>query len=149
MDFKKHTTQDRLDYYSFIWSQARLIIAAVALFLGGIPPFVRFSPSGLASTIFSLHTVAYLISGVAAVYLVYRWSQNKQRLFGGKNQKDTIAFFVSVISGINLGLVGLLGTNVGMSITSSKTAFVITGIIYLVAMLYLQQRWKAHGQKLF
>src|SRR3989344_8325172 len=97
---------NNLERYSFLWSEVRLIIAALALFLGGVSPLLKLGlPSGLAS---SLLTLSWIISGVAAVYLLYRRHKTKL-LLGGKDKWDAVAFFVMVVSGINLGLVGLLG----------------------------------------
>ena len=70
-------------------------------------------------------------------------------LFGKKDTKDTVAFFVSVISGINLGLVGLLGRNIGMSISSNYTVFVVVAVVYVVSAGYLYKRWNESGRKLF
>ena len=60
-----------------------------------------------------------------------------------------IAFFVSVVSGINLGLAGLIGTNIGMQISSNRAIFVLVGLLYVVAAYHLYQRWNANKQKLF
>src|SRR3989344_5830873 len=141
------TTQDftqpaQLERYSFLWSQARLLIAAVALFIGGVPPVLAYNPiPGLYGLVSSLLTLSWIISGVAALYLAYRWNANHQMLFGGKAQRDTIAFFISVVSGINLGLTGVLGNNIGMSITSNQFVFIIVGLLYLATAYHLQQRW--------
>ena len=35
MNFKRHTHPDALERYAFQWSELRLVIAAVALFIGG------------------------------------------------------------------------------------------------------------------
>lgn len=150
MDLNQHTKPDQLERYSFLWSQTRLIIAAIALFLGGVPPVLKFNPiPGLYGIVSSLLTLAWIISGVAAAYLLYRWYSNNQMIFKGRVQSDTIAFFVSVISGFNLGITGLSGNNIGMSISSNYILFVITGVIYLAAAWHLQQRWNASGQKIF
>lgn len=150
MDIKKHTYPDKLERCSFIWSEARLIIAAAALFLGGIPPVIKFLPIlqfyGLAS---SLLTLAWIISGLAAGYLLYRWYNAQQTVFGGKDMKDTAAFFVMVVSGLNLGIAGLLGTNIGMRISMNKVVFIIVGLLYLVAAYHLYTRFKARGEKVF
>ena len=149
------TTQDftqpaQLERYSFLWSQARLLIAAVALFIGGVPPVLAYNPiPGLYGLVSSLLTLSWIISGVAALYLAYRWNANHQMLFGGKAQRDTIAFFISVVSGINLGLTGVLGNNIGMSITSNQFVFIIVGLLYLATAYHLQQRWNTSGQKIF
>lgn len=148
MDFKQHSQPEKLERYSFIWSEIRLILAAIALFLGGTPVLYALvpAPSGLISSIL---TLCWIISGLAALYLLYRWFQNKQLLFGGKESKDTAAFMILVISGINLGLTGILRQNIGMNISSAQFIFVVVGIIYLVVAAYLYRRWKESGQKLF
>jgi len=136
--------QNKLEKYSFLWSEVRLVIAALALFLGGVPPVYRLGFVGVAP----LLTLCWVISGVAAVYLLFRWNKTKL-LFGGKNKWDMWAFFVMVISGINLGLAGLLARNIGMSILSGQLVFLVVGIIYLASAYRLWKRWKAHGEKLF
>lgn len=149
MDLHAHTHPDKLEYYSFIWSEVRLVIAAVALLVGGTPP-IYFLPLfflyGLVST---LLTLCWIISGAASAYLAYRWYTGGQTLFGGKDMKDTVAFAVMVLSGLNLGITGISGTNIGMSIAYSYPVFIVTGIVYLVAAWYLHKRWKASGEKLF
>lgn len=126
------------------------MIAAVALLIGGTPPILLLVPSvGLYGLIFTGLKLAWIMTGAASGYLAYRWYVGGQKLFGGNDTKDTAAFFVSIISGINLGLVGLLGQNIGMSIASGQIVFAVTGIVYLVAAGYLYMRWNAYGKKLF
>ncbi len=150
MSLAHHTHPDQLERYSFLWNEVRLLIAALALFIGGVPPILYFLPVaglyGLASLLLKL---SWLLTGVTAVYLAYRWFTAGQKLFGRSNSRDTLAFAVMVISGINLGLVGLIGNNVGMSISSSYPIFVITAIAYVVAAYHLHSRWKSHGERLF
>lgn len=144
MDIKHHTSHSMLEQYSFYWSELRLLIAALALFLGGIPPvyyFFGYSFSGLLN-------LCWIISGVASVYLLFRWSKAKT-LFGGKDNLDLAAFFVMVVSGLNLGITGLMGRNIGMSIASSKLIFIVVGIIYLASAYHLHKRWKHNGRKIF
>jgi hypothetical protein len=148
MDIKSYfSTPAQLERTSFLWSEVRLIVAAVALFLGGIPPAVYFLGGG--SSVWSLLKIAWIASGVASVYLGYRWYTGGQRVFGGKDQKDLAAFAVSVLSGLNLGWTGLSGNNIGMSISYSKVTFLIAGVVYLVAAYQLWQRWKVNGERLF
>jgi hypothetical protein len=150
MSFKNHTHPDALERYAFLWSEARLVVAAVALFIGGIPPILYFLPIPGLYGILSLGLkLAWLISGAASIYLAYRWYAGGQKLFGKNDMKDTVAFFVSVVSGINLGFVGLLGLNVGMSISSNYGLFVVVGLLYLASAAYLYQRWVSHGKRLF
>lgn len=147
MNINNYTKPQQLERYSFLWSELRLVIAAVALFIGGIPPiFYLPLPSGLARL---LLVASWIISGVASGYLVYRWSKANQKLFGASDSYDKVAFFVSVVSGINLGLTGLIKTNIGMSIISGKTIFIIVGLIYIVTAAYLYKRWSSSNQKLF
>lgn len=150
MDIQHHTQPQMLEKYSFLWSEARLVIAAIALFLGGVPPiwYIIKAPVlwGLTS---SLLTICWLISGAAAIYLLYLWNQNRQTVFGGKDQKDTWAFFISIVSGINLGLAGLIRRNIGMSISSNRIILLLVGLLYLAVAGYLYNRWSARGQKLF
>jgi uncharacterized membrane protein len=136
--------------YSFLWSQIRLIIAAVALFLGGKPPlFVLFGGANAGAILWPLVQWSWVISGVASLYLLYRWNLMGQKVFGTKDRKDTTAFFVSVVSGINLGLAAVIGRNIGMSISSNYIIFIVVGVIYLLSYLQLQKGWKKSGQKIF
>ncbi len=148
MHHSAHTNPDALVWYAFVWSEARLVIAALALFLGGYPPILYLVPvSGLYGILSTVLKVAWLISGCAALYLVYRWQQAGQKLFGQNNSVDRVAFFVMSISGINLGFVGLIGTNIGMSISSSYALFLLTALTYLVSAYHLYTRWMSKGQK--
>ena len=147
MDFRNHHALER---YSFLWSEARLLVAAVALLLGGVPPIAYIlGGSAYAGVVGLLLKLAWLASGVAAVYLLYRWYVSGMKIFGQNNRKDTLAFGVMVLSGINLGLVGLVGTNIGMSIASSRPVFIIVAVVYLFSAYYLYRRWRAHGERLF
>jgi uncharacterized membrane protein YedE/YeeE len=137
----------KLDLYAFYWSEARLGIAAVALFLGGVPPVTLIFPLIPLNSVFL--TLAWIISGAVSAYLAYRWFENGQKLFGHSDKKDLLAFFINVISGINLGIVGITGTNIGMTISSSYIVFFITALAYLAAAYHLYTRWQGHGQKLF
>jgi|SRR3989344_1470676 len=150
MNFQEHTQPDKLERYSFLWSEIRLLIAAVALFLGGYPPLLYiFRISSLYGIENLLLKLCWIISGVASGYLLYRWFTGNKMLFGGKANLDTAAFFVSIVSGINLGITGLLGTNIGLSISSNKLILVIFGLLYLASAYHLSKRWKASGKKLF
>lgn len=141
---------NQLERYSFLWSEARLVIAAIALFIGGVPVLRVLLPiPALFDLVGLVLTLTWIISGAASAYLLYRWISAKQILFGRKVTLDTVAFFVSVVSGINLGLAGLMGRNIGMSILSSYFIFVVTALIYLASAVYLYRRWNASGKKVF
>jgi len=150
MTTNEFTRPENLEKYSFLWSEARLIIAAFALLLGGTPPLYWLLGSsvfyGLVGTIL---TLSWLISGAASVYLGWRWYTGGQKVFGKKDMRDTVMFFVSVISGINLGLVPLIGNNIGMRIAWGGFVFTVTALLYVVAAVHLWMRWNAHGKKVF
>jgi drug/metabolite transporter (DMT)-like permease len=149
MDLKEHTKPENLEKYSFLWSEARLLIAAVALFLGGFPPALKIAPYSLYSPVSSILTVCWVISGVASLYLGYRWYKGGKKVFGGTDQKDTIAFFIMVVTGFNLGFAGLFGTNIGMTISSNLIVFYVVGVLYILTAVYLFKRWKTSGRRVF
>ena len=146
MDMQPHLTPASLERYAFYWTEARLVVAAAALLLGGFPPVYMLLP---IPALYGLLTVglklAWIVSGVASGYLVYRWYQNDQKVFCGTDTKDKVAFLFSVVTGINLGITGLLGVNIGMSITSSPVLYAIAGLAYLLVAGYLWKRWSASG----
>ena len=137
----------QLDRYSFWWSEARLVIAALALFLGGVPPALRFF--GWFPLTGALLLICWVISGVVSAYLLYRWFTHHWHVFGGKQPLDVAVFLVNIISGLNLGIAGLIGRNIGMSISSNYAVFVVVALVYLASAVHLYRRWNAHGQKLF
>ena len=139
-----------LETYAFLWSEVKLLVAAVALLIGGYPPIFLLLPISATYGFVSLGLkLAWIISGVAAAYLAYRWYTGGQKLFGGNDTKDKAAFAVLVVSGINLGLTGILGQNIGMSISSNYAVFVVVALAYLGSAVYLFQRWSSHGKKIF
>jgi len=138
-----------LERYSFLWSEARLLIGAVALLIGGVPPIYLIAPASLFSIARMGLLACWIISGIASLYLVYRWWEGGQKVFGKKDTKDLIAFAVLALSGINLGLTGILGKNIGMTILSGRLIFFVTAVVYLFVAYHLYSRWKANGDKLF
>ncbi|MEK7628734.1 MAG: hypothetical protein AAB421_04965 [Patescibacteria group bacterium] len=149
-ELKAHTTPDKLEYYAFLWSEARLALGAVALLAGGIPVVRLVIPFGFLSGITGLIlTVAWIISGVASAYLGYRWYIGGRKIFGAEEMKDTIAFLVSTVSGLNLGITGLSAKNIGMTIFSAQLIYSLTAILYITTALYLYWRWNSAGKKLF
>jgi|SRR6185436_1194263 len=139
---------NQLERYSFWWSEVRLVIAAAALLLGGVPPVFYLLP-GMYGITAPLLKICWIISGVVSAYLGYRWYQNDMRVFGGKDTWDIVAFAILVVTGINLGLTGLLGNNIGMSILGGRTVFFIVGLIYIAVAVYIYRRWKASGERMF
>lgn len=149
MDIDEHTQPERLERYSFLWSEARLLVAAVALFIGGVPPIFKITPLGLYGIVGSLLTLAWIISGITSAYLLYRWHTGGKMVFGKKDTLNTAAFLIMAISGLNLGIAGLLNTNIGMTISSNQAVFVVVGLLYILSAAQLYRGWNASGQKLF
>ncbi|KKW17172.1 MAG: hypothetical protein UY56_C0001G0026 [Parcubacteria group bacterium GW2011_GWA1_50_14] len=142
--------KQKLDRYSFMWSEVRLLIAAVALFAGGVPALYFLFPTAQGfGFLATLLTLSWIASGVASAFLAYRWLKGGRSLFGKKNELDLCAFLVSVVSGVNLGIVGLGGRNIGMTISSNRIVFAVVGVIYLWSAWQLWKSWKASGKKVF
>ncbi len=139
---------EQLECYAFWWSEIRLIIAGVALLMGGIPPLFLVLP-GMYALTNPLLKICWIISGLAALYLGYRWYEKKMVIFGGKDNTDSTAFALMIVTGLNLGFTGLSGTNIGMSIIGGRVIFFIAGVIYLVTAYYLNKRWKQNHKKVF
>jgi hypothetical protein len=141
----------QLQWWSFVWSEVRLLIAAVALFIGGVPPalFLAINVPGMLPFVTLLLRLCWLVSGVAALYLLYGWASGGQKIFGRKDTWDLAAFAVLVVSGINLGIVGLTGQNIGLSLAPNYLVLVAAAVVYLVCAIYLYRSWSSHGQKVF
>jgi hypothetical protein len=148
MNIQHYTHPNQLERYSFWWSEARLLIAAAALFLGGVPPLIKFGPE-LGQTGLGILKLAWIVSGVATAYMLFRWTKNGQRLFGRKERYDLLAFAVTIVSGLNLGIVGLTNVNWGMRMLSGDTVFVLVGLIYIAAAVHLFKRWNSAGARMF
>lgn len=146
MDIKEHMEPVRLEKYSFYWSEARLLIAALALFLGGVPPALLILPIPVTG---ALLTICWIISGIVSGYLLYRWYKGGQKVFGGKAPLDTAAFLINVVTGFNLGIAGLIGKNIGMTISSNHLVFAIAGILYLATAYHLFMRFNKNGKRIF
>lgn len=148
MDIQAHTTPDRLERYAFLWSLARMGIATLSLFLGAYPILMKAVGYGIMS-------LAWIISGVASAYLGYRWFTGGKKVFGGSAQKDTIAFLVMVVTGLNLGYTAL-STNIGMGLAYSvfdgavtDLVFKATAVLYALVAFYLYKCWKENGERVF
>ena len=148
---KAQTHPEALEKYSFLWSEARLVVASIALFAGGVPPiwYVFGGVPSLFGLISAGLTLAWIISGVASAYLLYRWNKAKWEIFGGKKQTDVVAFGISVVSGLNLGIAGLFGRNIGLRVFPWYGFLLIAGLAYLWAAYILWTRWQSRGKKLF
>jgi hypothetical protein len=135
--------------YSFWWSEVRLLIAAAALFIGGVPPLYLIMPPSMFGLTILLLKASWIISGLAAGYLLYRWYDEGQELFGHKDHKDTLAFLVLAVSGLNLGFAGVFGRNIGMSISTNHVVLIVVGIVYLLAAWQLWMHSQKHKGGVF
>ncbi len=140
---------EQLECYAFWWSEIRLIVAGVALLIGGVPPIYLIAPAGLFGLARLGLVICWIISGVAALYLGYRWYEKKMVIFGGKDNWDSAAFALLIVTGLNLGLAGVFGTNIGMSIIGGRLIFFLVGILYLVVAYHLNKRWRKNGKLVF
>ena len=148
MNINDHTTPEKLERYAFMWSIARMVIASVSLFFGAVPIALRIFDYQLGFFV----QLAWLISGIASIYLGYMWYKNKKSIFGANHQNDTIFFLILVITGINLGYT-ITGYNFGMSFAYSLPLtwliFKLTALGYLYVAYNLWKKWKAHDEHLF
>lgn len=149
MELKHHLHPDKLETYSFWWSEARLVLAALTLLLNGMPFIFFVLPRGFIILTWPLLELSWLISGVASAYMIYRWYAGGQKLFGHKKIEDLVAFAISVISGINLGLAGVTHMNIGMQIAGGRLMFLIVAVVYLIVAGYLLKRWNESSTKIF
>ncbi len=138
-----------LEKWSFWWSEVRLVVAAIALLIGGVPPVYLLAPPSLFGITRLGLVICWIISGIASGYLLYRWYDGGQKLFGKKDPKDTVSFLILAISGLNLGFAGVFGRNLGMTIASGRLVFAVVAIIYLLAAWQLWNHAQKHGGKLF
>ena len=149
MDINDHTKPEVLERYAVYYSLVRLVIAAVSLFFGAMPVIYRV---GSMSSFSSFLELAWLISGAASGYLLYRWYKAGQQVWGNKDRYATIAFFVLIISGLNLGYAAI-GNNIGMSIVYGlpmvDLIFKATAVVYLLTAYYFWKSWQAAGERLF
>ena len=150
MDFKEHTKPANLLRYSFWWNEARLVVAAISLIWGATPLMYRLFSSGLGG----FYTLFSLISGAAALYLLYEWNRQGRKLFGGNDTKDLVAFMVATLSGVHLGLGALFSTNFIMAMLGYSggivtLAAIVGGIVYLWAAFCMHKRFKENGGELF
>ena len=141
-------SSDKLEMYAFVWLLLLLLFSAAAMFLGAQPLVLKVAGSS-SSGVYSLLNLAWIVSGVAAVYLTYLWVKGGKQVFGGNDQKSKFAFFFMLVAGYNMGLTGVLGNNIFLSFASGMALYVIAGALCLISAYLLWTGWKANGQSLF
>jgi hypothetical protein len=126
-----------------------MVIAAISLFFGAMP--IAYKIIGLQAV--SLVALAWLVSGVAAVYLGYLWHKGGQKVFGGDDKQIKILFIIMVVTGLNLGYVAIGNINLGMSflygMPIAGIIFKATAVGYLYVAYTLWTKWKENGEALF
>lgn len=150
MNIHEHTTPEMLVRYAFLWSLARLVIAAFSLFFGATP--IIYHVMGFGNMAMSLLPLFWLISGVASIYLLYRWYKAGMTVFGGKDAKDMVFFLIMVVTGLNLGYAAI-GTNLGMGmvwdVPVAALIFKATALLYLAVAYMMWKGWTDHNESLF
>ncbi len=146
---KLDTHPDSLARYAFLWTEARLAISVVALILGTPPAVLLFSFGPLYGFVWMFLKIAWIISGVASAYLLYRWHAAQWYVFDKTTTKDTVALAIAIVSGFNLGLTGLIGQNPGMTIFSGYGFWLLGAALYAFAAYHLYTRYQQSGQKIF
>lgn len=148
MEHNSSTQLGQLERYAFLWSLARLVIAALSLFFGAMPFMYRLGLSGLGSFL----ELFWLVSGVAALYLGYLWYTRGMKVFGESDTKTKVLFLILVLSGLNLGWASI-GGNIGMSIVGygafAGIIYKLTALVYLYTAYTLWKEWKANAEQLF
>jgi uncharacterized membrane protein YuzA (DUF378 family) len=143
-----HFHPDNLEKYSFYWLLASLSLTVLSLLLGGYP--IAYKILGSSFPFLSLLlTISWILTGAAAVYLLYRWNKGGKRLFITKKQYDLPAFLIATITGLNIGIYGVISQNILMQIFMNSIFYTIGGVLYAVVVVYLWKRWQDSGQHLF
>jgi len=135
----------------FAWNQLRLVIAGATLVLAKQSPILMYLYIPLITPLAaSLMSLAWIISGLAGAYLIYAWNKAGRTIFGGNERKDVIAFWIATITGVHLGIAGLVGLNIGFSVTPmaiSTPIMIAAGLAYFWSAYHLHSRGGA--KKLF
>ena len=151
MSLDKHTTPDSLEQYSFIWILLMLVLTAISLLVEATPIVntIFESSSVLYGPISALLNLSWIISGFVSLYLMYRWNTGGKTLFGGKDKKDLYAFLITIVTGLNIGFMGLFDKNILMDLFYSSALYSIAGIIYLIVVFQLYTSWNKNNKKVF
>ncbi len=147
MDMNEHTKPENLLKYAFYYNEVRLVLAAITLLLGKMSPVLMYFYIPLVSSLAgALMTLAWILAGVAAGYLLYLWWQGGKTLWGTDDIKDRVAFAIAIISGLHLGWAGLFGVNIGMSVLPMLNIVMpVAGLLYLWSAWHLFHRYKANS----
>ncbi len=144
MDLNEHTKPQNLLKYAFYYNEVRLVLAAITLLLGKMSPALTYFYIPVVTALAaSLMTLAWILAGVSAAYMLYLWFQGGKTLWGEDNIQDRLAFAIAIISGLHLGWAGLFGINIGMTVLPLLSIVMpIAGLLYLWSAFHLIKRYK-------
>ena len=135
--------QKSLLEWAFCWNQARLVLAGATLVLAKKSPILAYFSIPIVTPLAgTFMTLAWLISGVVGVYLIYMWNKSGQTVFGGNDKKDVAAFWIAAITGVHLGIAAVY-TNIGFAVTPdflSTPAMILAGLLYFWTAYHLHSR---------
>jgi hypothetical protein len=144
MDIQEKIKNKSLLEWAFCWNQLRLVIAGATLILAKQSPILTYLSIPIISPLaMNFMGAAWIISGGAAGYLIYKWNEGGKKVFGGDDKKDVVAFWIAVITGVHLGIAGLTGNNIGFSVVPYEIivpVMIITGVAYFWSAYHLHKR---------
>lgn len=145
IDWETHLKPGNLERCAFYWLWGLLLVSALALLVGVNQPHPKF----FRPLYWPMQELAWLLSGIAAVYLVYRWQQADRQLFpDGKIHfvnKDKLAFWLMILTGLNVGLTSVIGHNIFLSLFWDRLIHGVVMIACLAAAYHLHLRYHAVG----
>ena len=136
-----------LEKYSFYWLIASLALTVISLLMGGSP--IAMTVFGYGALVSLLLKISWILSGAAGGYLLYRWYTAERTLFGEKRNQDLAAFMVATITGVNIGIYGIIQQNILMMMFMASIFNTIGAVLYVVVVIYLWRRWQESGGNLF
>lgn len=146
MDLNEHKKPENLLKYAFYYNEARLVLAGITLLIGKMSPVLIYFYIPVITVLAALlMSIAWILAGVAAAYLLYLWFKAEKKLWGEDNPTDRAAFAIAIISGLHLGWAGLTGTNIGFAILPFLGLVMpLAGLLYLWSAFHLGKRFKAN-----
>lgn len=136
----------RLDRLAIWWSLMRMVLVASILLFGYVPLL------GGLSFMAPFVPWLWMVSGLVSIYLAYRWFVSDMKLLNETDILATAAFWLMIISGLNLGLASF-GDNFGMAIVAdvpmSDLILKAVGVAYLLSVGFLYRKWSQSGLLFF
>lgn len=144
MDIQEKIKSKSLLEWAFCWNQLRLIIAGATLLLAKQSPILLYLSIPLITPLAGqFMTLAWIVSGAAAGYLIYTWNKSDKTIFGSTDRKDMAAFWIATLSGIHLGIAGLTGMNIGFATVPYA---ILTPVMIIAAIAYFWSAFYLHSK---